>query len=156
MAKLKHPLHRCVAWSYRSRGGAATFLLGHGGLIHRQPLLHRHRLGLLVLRSGGPLLRTSWPGSTFAACSYKHTDIGVNCVVQTRVNYLIVKFLHLHRSTGSFHLLITSSVISGGCDNACHLVIGLKGQFKRGFRNTLSQRNRFLFFNYLFQTELYS
>lgn len=60
--------------SYRSRGGAAGFVLGHGSLIHRQTLFHRHRFGLLVLGAQGPLLRSSRLGSICAACSYTHTN----------------------------------------------------------------------------------
>lgn len=59
--------------SYRCRGGAAGVFLRHGCLIHRQPLFHRHRLGLLVLSARGPVLGGSWPGSTCAACSCTNT-----------------------------------------------------------------------------------
>lgn len=43
--------------SYRSSGGGtAGVFLGHGRLIHRQPFLHRHRLGLLVFGGRAPVL----------------------------------------------------------------------------------------------------
>lgn len=61
--------------SYRgSGGGTAGVLLGHGRLIHRQPFLHRHRLGLLVFGGRGPVLGGSWSGFTCAACSYIKTN----------------------------------------------------------------------------------
>lgn len=75
-----HPLaaisrYTCVeVSSYRSGGGTAGVFLRHGGLIHRQPLFHRHLLGLLVLGARDPVLGKSWSGSTCAARSYTQTE----------------------------------------------------------------------------------